>query len=72
MKLNDIHLLLLQNKYGLLSLEIPDVTERDMGTFTCKAVNSEGEATCSATLEVVGMYVNYKPENIPGSYFFTI
>ncbi|CAG2187953.1 Myosin light chain kinase, smooth muscle,Myosin light chain kinase family member 4,Death-associated protein kinase 2,Myosin light chain kinase 3,Death-associated protein kinase 1,Death-associated protein kinase 3,Myosin light chain kinase 2, skeletal/cardiac muscle [Mytilus edulis] len=44
---------LVRNKYGLLSLEIMDVTERDMGQFTCKAVNSEGEATCTASLEVV-------------------
>jgi hypothetical protein len=47
----------LQNSHGLLSLEILDVTERDMGQFTCKAINSEGEVTCSASLEVMGKQV---------------
>ena len=44
----------LQNDYGLCSLEIQKVRKDDEGLITVKAVNSEGEVTCSAPLEVTG------------------
>ncbi|ELT96028.1 hypothetical protein CAPTEDRAFT_227990 [Capitella teleta] len=41
------------NEYGLCSLEISKVKKDDEGQITAKATNSEGEVSCSATLEVV-------------------
>lgn len=43
-----------QNEYGLCSLEISKVRKEDAGTILVKAINSEGEVSCSALLEVVG------------------
>ena len=40
---------------GQCSLIVRQVTEDDEGEYSCKAVNSQGEATCFAELSVYGM-----------------
>ncbi|XP_013419371.1 titin homolog isoform X2 [Lingula anatina] len=42
----------IKNNYGLLSLEIAKATLEDAGTYTVSAMNSEGEVSCNATLDV--------------------
>ena len=39
---------------GLCSLIVRHVTEDDEGEYSCRAVNSQGEATCSAELSLYG------------------
>ncbi len=48
------HIDLLQNNYGLLSLEISNVSRDDQGLYSIKAANVEGEIACSAPLDVEG------------------
>ncbi|CAH1789046.1 unnamed protein product, partial [Owenia fusiformis] len=43
---------IVKNKYGLLSLEISPVKKVDTGHYTVTAHNSEGEATCTAEIDV--------------------
>lgn len=38
-------------------LEIDNIEGSDKGEYTCKIVNEEGEATCSAVLSVAGSYL---------------
>lgn len=45
---------LLQNNYGLLSLEVLTARAKHAGTYTCEASNEEGTVSCSAKLEIEG------------------
>lgn len=46
------HIVMFQNNHGLLALEVLSATLKDAGRYVCKAVNSAGEAECSATVKV--------------------
>ena len=48
--------LLFQNRHGLLSLEICDVVPDDAGLYSVKTTNADGEAACSASLDVYGQF----------------
>ncbi|ROT82072.1 I-connectin [Penaeus vannamei] len=40
--------------FGLVTLDLSDVYERDQGIYTCRAYNKAGEAFCTTTVVVVG------------------
>jgi len=47
---------LLQQYYGLCSLEIGHVKREDAGVYTVTATNPRGNISCSATLDVQSRY----------------
>lgn len=63
------HIVMFQNNHGLLALEVLSATLKDAGRYVCKAVNSAGEAECSATVKVeskshLGLLVSYSFKTI--------
>ncbi|XP_069108405.1 myosin light chain kinase, smooth muscle-like isoform X3 [Argopecten irradians] len=44
---------MITNNHGLVSLEFYSVKLSDAGRYTCKAINSEGEVSCQARLQVL-------------------
>jgi len=42
-----------------LSLEILDVVADDAGLYSVKTTNADGEAACSASLDVYGQFTFY-------------
>jgi len=50
---------------GLLT--IPSAGPEDAGTYTCKAVNDEGEDSTNVLLEVIGKEMLQDLEQMPGS-----
>lgn len=47
----------LTHDFGFVALDLAYVKPEDSGTYTCKATNELGQAVCSATLAVRGMYI---------------
>lgn len=43
--------------YGNGNLHITGLTMGDRGVYTCKAVNSLGEASASTTMEITSLYL---------------
>lgn len=50
---------------GLLT--IPSTGPEDAGTYTCKAVNDEGEDSTNVLLEIIGKEMSQDLEQMPGS-----
>ena len=47
--------------FGLVKLEIGSVRASDVGIYTCKAVNHNGEATSTTSIRVQGEYKQALP-----------
>lgn len=47
-----------QDTEGVCKLAITEVFPEDEGQYTCEAVNAVGEAVCTTSLIVEGMYPN--------------
>ncbi|XP_022243271.1 titin-like [Limulus polyphemus] len=54
--------------FGYVILEIAGVYQRDVGVYTCKAVNRMGEATISANLKVKGKASIVMEPQLPKSF----
>ena len=46
-----------QNKYGLQTLEVLEVSKRHGGLYRCQATNQQGSASCEATVLIEGTTV---------------
>ena len=45
--------------FGYVSLDIRGLVEEDAGEYSCRAINSVGEATSSLTIQVLGKYTGH-------------
>ena len=43
--------------FGLVKLDIDSIRSSDVGIYTCKAVNLNGEATSTTSIKVQGEYM---------------
>jgi titin len=44
------------HEFGVVTLDIDSVRSSDVGIYTCKAVNLNGEATSTTSIRVQGEY----------------
>ena len=42
------------HEFGVVTLDIDSIRSSDVGIYTCKAVNLNGEATCTTSIKVKG------------------
>jgi hypothetical protein len=58
------------HEFGLVTLDIDSVRTSDVGIYTCKAVNLNGEATCTTSIKVQGEYSMLQP-SVPQFLFLS-